>query len=151
MNGLRRFEISYQGDPELQPIRSYENALLVRLFYKISSLVNERVSWLHTNLSSHSLMFQFEISEQQYVEKNHASEMCVIKDRLTGCYSEIWRRHSLTPFSTKGNMVLIKKDKGVMENEPVKSEPISFTGKVKSVAKCQFKRSGKKSSFLSRC
>ncbi|XP_074530345.1 sphingomyelin phosphodiesterase 4 isoform X2 [Halichoeres trimaculatus] len=42
MNGLRRFEISYQGDPELQPIRSYENALLVRLFYKISSLVNER-------------------------------------------------------------------------------------------------------------
>ncbi|CAJ1051158.1 sphingomyelin phosphodiesterase 4 isoform X2 [Xyrichtys novacula] len=42
MNGLRRFEIHYQGDPELQPIRSYESALLVRLFYKISSLVNER-------------------------------------------------------------------------------------------------------------
>ncbi|XP_035628328.1 sphingomyelin phosphodiesterase 4 isoform X3 [Oncorhynchus keta] len=42
INGLRRFEIEYQGDPELQPIRSYENAVLVRLFFKISSLVNER-------------------------------------------------------------------------------------------------------------
>uniref|UniRef100_A0A8C8CFY2 Sphingomyelin phosphodiesterase 4 n=1 Tax=Oncorhynchus tshawytscha TaxID=74940 RepID=A0A8C8CFY2_ONCTS len=42
INGLRRFEIAYQGDPELQPIRSYENAILVRLFFKISSLVNER-------------------------------------------------------------------------------------------------------------
>uniref|UniRef100_A0A672Z822 Sphingomyelin phosphodiesterase 4 n=1 Tax=Sphaeramia orbicularis TaxID=375764 RepID=A0A672Z822_9TELE len=40
INGLRRFDIQYQGDPELQPIRSYENALLVRLFYRISSLVN---------------------------------------------------------------------------------------------------------------
>lgn len=43
ISGLRRFEIHYQGDPELQPIRSYENALLVRLFYKISSMVNNRV------------------------------------------------------------------------------------------------------------
>uniref|UniRef100_A0AAX7SUM4 Sphingomyelin phosphodiesterase 4 n=1 Tax=Astatotilapia calliptera TaxID=8154 RepID=A0AAX7SUM4_ASTCA len=42
INGLRRFDIHYQGDPELQPIRSYENALLVRLFYRISSLINER-------------------------------------------------------------------------------------------------------------
>uniref|UniRef100_A0A665TUH0 Sphingomyelin phosphodiesterase 4 n=1 Tax=Echeneis naucrates TaxID=173247 RepID=A0A665TUH0_ECHNA len=42
INGLRRFDIQYQGDPELQPIRSYESALLVRLFYRISSLVNER-------------------------------------------------------------------------------------------------------------
>uniref|UniRef100_A0A7N6A1W2 Sphingomyelin phosphodiesterase 4 n=1 Tax=Anabas testudineus TaxID=64144 RepID=A0A7N6A1W2_ANATE len=42
INGLRRFDIEYRGDPELQPIRSYENALLVRLFYRISSLVNER-------------------------------------------------------------------------------------------------------------
>ncbi|XP_037631698.1 sphingomyelin phosphodiesterase 4 isoform X2 [Sebastes umbrosus] len=42
ISGLRRFDIQYQGDPELQPIRSYENALLVRLFYRISSLVNDR-------------------------------------------------------------------------------------------------------------
>ncbi|XP_037347169.2 sphingomyelin phosphodiesterase 4 isoform X2 [Pungitius pungitius] len=42
ISGLRRFDIQYQGDPELQPIRSYENALLVRLFYQISSLLNER-------------------------------------------------------------------------------------------------------------
>ncbi|XP_067442303.1 sphingomyelin phosphodiesterase 4 isoform X2 [Thunnus thynnus] len=42
INGLRRFDIHYQGDPELQPIRSYENALLVRLFYRVSSLLNDR-------------------------------------------------------------------------------------------------------------
>uniref|UniRef100_A0A1A8J0J8 Sphingomyelin phosphodiesterase 4 n=1 Tax=Nothobranchius kuhntae TaxID=321403 RepID=A0A1A8J0J8_NOTKU len=43
INGLRRFDIQYQGDPELQPIRSYENAMLVRFFYKVSSLINERL------------------------------------------------------------------------------------------------------------
>ncbi|XP_030230285.1 sphingomyelin phosphodiesterase 4 isoform X7 [Gadus morhua] len=42
INGLRRFEIQYQGDPELQPIRSYENAALVRLLYRASSLLNQR-------------------------------------------------------------------------------------------------------------
>ncbi|KAG7480654.1 hypothetical protein MATL_G00058610 [Megalops atlanticus] len=42
INGLRRFEIEYQGDPELQPIRSYENAVLVRLMFWISSLVNQQ-------------------------------------------------------------------------------------------------------------
>ncbi|XP_028830631.1 sphingomyelin phosphodiesterase 4 isoform X2 [Denticeps clupeoides] len=42
INGLRRFEIEYQGDPELQPIRSFENAFLVRLFYQLSSFLNER-------------------------------------------------------------------------------------------------------------
>ncbi|XP_022522217.2 sphingomyelin phosphodiesterase 4 isoform X2 [Astyanax mexicanus] len=43
INGLRRFEIEYQGDPELQPIRSYENALLVRLMFKVSSFLNDRL------------------------------------------------------------------------------------------------------------
>uniref|UniRef100_A0A7N6B809 Sphingomyelin phosphodiesterase 4 n=1 Tax=Anabas testudineus TaxID=64144 RepID=A0A7N6B809_ANATE len=52
INGLRRFDIEYRGDPELQPIRSYENALLVRLFYRISSLVNERVSGHMNSLCS---------------------------------------------------------------------------------------------------
>ncbi|XP_056129651.1 sphingomyelin phosphodiesterase 4 isoform X2 [Lampris incognitus] len=42
INGQRRFDFVYQGDPELLPIRSYENALLVRVLYRISSLVNER-------------------------------------------------------------------------------------------------------------
>ncbi|KAJ3602943.1 hypothetical protein NHX12_030687 [Muraenolepis orangiensis] len=42
INGLRRFEIQYQGDPELQPIRSYENATLVRMFYRVSTLLNHR-------------------------------------------------------------------------------------------------------------
>ncbi|KAK3555338.1 hypothetical protein QTP86_014930 [Hemibagrus guttatus] len=43
INGLRRFEIEYQGDPELQPIRSYENAFLVRMLYQLSSFINERL------------------------------------------------------------------------------------------------------------
>ncbi|XP_048876107.1 sphingomyelin phosphodiesterase 4 isoform X2 [Brienomyrus brachyistius] len=42
INGLRRFDIQYQGDPELQPIRSYENALLVRLLYRLATFLNER-------------------------------------------------------------------------------------------------------------
>ncbi|XP_062814573.1 sphingomyelin phosphodiesterase 4 isoform X2 [Anolis carolinensis] len=44
INGLRRFEISYQGDPELQPIRSYENPTLVRSLFRLSSTINERWS-----------------------------------------------------------------------------------------------------------
>lgn len=43
MNGLRRFEVKYSGDPELQPIRSFENAALVRLLYKLSTHVNKKV------------------------------------------------------------------------------------------------------------
>ncbi|XP_066459665.1 sphingomyelin phosphodiesterase 4 isoform X2 [Eleutherodactylus coqui] len=42
INGLRRFDIQYLGDPELQPIRSYENATLVRFLYQLSSVLNER-------------------------------------------------------------------------------------------------------------
>ncbi|XP_073680218.1 sphingomyelin phosphodiesterase 4 isoform X2 [Garra rufa] len=42
INGLRRFEIEYQGDPELQPIRSYESAFLVRMMFQISSFINAR-------------------------------------------------------------------------------------------------------------
>ncbi|NXT94085.1 NSMA3 phosphodiesterase, partial [Anhinga rufa] len=42
INGLRRFEVQYQGDTELQPIRSYENATLVRLLFRLSSVLNER-------------------------------------------------------------------------------------------------------------
>ncbi|RMC06010.1 hypothetical protein DUI87_17555 [Hirundo rustica rustica] len=42
INGLRRFELQYQGDTELQPIRSYENAALVRLLFRLSSVLNER-------------------------------------------------------------------------------------------------------------
>ncbi|KPP73553.1 sphingomyelin phosphodiesterase 4-like [Scleropages formosus] len=44
INGLRRFDIEYQGDLELQPIRSYENAVLVRLLFRVASVLNERFS-----------------------------------------------------------------------------------------------------------
>ncbi|XP_019487595.1 PREDICTED: sphingomyelin phosphodiesterase 4 isoform X1 [Hipposideros armiger] len=42
INGLRKFEIEYQGDSELQPIRSYEIAGLVRLLFRLSSTINHR-------------------------------------------------------------------------------------------------------------
>ncbi|XP_007443570.1 sphingomyelin phosphodiesterase 4 isoform X2 [Python bivittatus] len=43
INGLRRFQIEYQGDPELQPIRSYESTTLVRLLFRLSLAINERL------------------------------------------------------------------------------------------------------------
>nr|XP_015221715.1 PREDICTED: sphingomyelin phosphodiesterase 4 isoform X1 [Lepisosteus oculatus] len=52
INGLRRFEIDYQGDPELQPIRSYESAVLVRLLFRLSSLINERFAGEMASLCS---------------------------------------------------------------------------------------------------
>lgn len=42
INGLRRFEIEYQGDLELQPIRSYEITSLVRALFRLSSAINRR-------------------------------------------------------------------------------------------------------------
>ncbi|XP_037679442.1 sphingomyelin phosphodiesterase 4 isoform X2 [Choloepus didactylus] len=42
INGLRRFEIEYQGDAELQPIRSHEIAGLVRALFRLSSAINRR-------------------------------------------------------------------------------------------------------------
>ncbi|XP_046946221.1 sphingomyelin phosphodiesterase 4-like isoform X2 [Lynx rufus] len=42
INGLRRFDIEYQGDSELQPIRSYEIASLVRVLFRLSSAINRR-------------------------------------------------------------------------------------------------------------
>ncbi|XP_031557329.1 sphingomyelin phosphodiesterase 4-like [Actinia tenebrosa] len=43
INGLRRFEVQYTGDPELQPIRSYENPTLVRLLYRFSTYLNSKI------------------------------------------------------------------------------------------------------------
>uniref|UniRef100_A0A8C5VB01 Sphingomyelin phosphodiesterase 4 n=1 Tax=Microcebus murinus TaxID=30608 RepID=A0A8C5VB01_MICMU len=42
INGLRRFDIEYQGDSELQPIRSYEITWLVRALFQLSSAINRR-------------------------------------------------------------------------------------------------------------
>lgn len=35
--------IEYMGDPELQPVRSYENAFLVRSFYRLCNYFNTKV------------------------------------------------------------------------------------------------------------
>ena len=43
INGLRKFEVKYSGDPELQPICSFENPALVRLLYKLSTYLNKKV------------------------------------------------------------------------------------------------------------
>ena len=52
MNGLRKFEVKYSGDPELQPICSFENPALVRLFYKLSTHLNEKVVDVFRTFSS---------------------------------------------------------------------------------------------------
>lgn len=39
----RRKCIKYEGDPDLQPIKSTENAFLVRLLHQITSKLNEMV------------------------------------------------------------------------------------------------------------
>ena len=43
-NGLRRFNIQYSGDPDLQPVRSYENVFLVRSLHRLSTSLNQKVS-----------------------------------------------------------------------------------------------------------
>ncbi|XP_052229372.1 sphingomyelin phosphodiesterase 4-like isoform X2 [Dreissena polymorpha] len=41
MNGLKKFDLTYQGDPDLQPIRSFENKTLVRVLHKLSDCLNK--------------------------------------------------------------------------------------------------------------
>lgn len=43
MNGIRKFDITYRGDPDLQPIRSFECAALVRMLYNMSKVINNKV------------------------------------------------------------------------------------------------------------
>lgn len=42
MNGLRKFQVRYSGDPELTPICSFENPALVRLMYRLSTHLNKK-------------------------------------------------------------------------------------------------------------
>ena len=55
MNGLRKFEIVYEGDPDLQPIRSHEITWLVRALYHITNYFNTRVSMF--SLCRHASLF----------------------------------------------------------------------------------------------
>ena len=41
MNGLRKFDLSYNGNPDLQPIRSFEIPMMVRMCHGVSSYVND--------------------------------------------------------------------------------------------------------------
>ncbi|XP_007533843.1 sphingomyelin phosphodiesterase 4 isoform X2 [Erinaceus europaeus] len=52
INGLRKFDIEYQGDSELQPIRSYEIAGLVRVLFRLSSAINQKFAGEMTALCS---------------------------------------------------------------------------------------------------
>lgn len=39
----KRYDLVYRGNPDTQPIRSYEIAFLVRMFHQICSNINEKV------------------------------------------------------------------------------------------------------------
>lgn len=39
----KRYDLTYGGNPDTQPIRSYEIAFLVRIFNQICSNINEKV------------------------------------------------------------------------------------------------------------
>ena len=57
MQGLRKcssLDIEYMGDPVLQPIRSFENATLVRALHHLSCGLNERVQPIHAKLANFS-------------------------------------------------------------------------------------------------
>ncbi|EDO39314.1 predicted protein [Nematostella vectensis] len=51
--GMRRPEVFYAGDPELQPIRSYENAALVRALYALSARLNTKLGDTLQNVYNH--------------------------------------------------------------------------------------------------
>ncbi|XP_052074338.1 sphingomyelin phosphodiesterase 4-like isoform X1 [Mytilus californianus] len=44
INKMKRFEVMYSGDPDLQPIRSFENATTVRLLHQFCSYINTQFS-----------------------------------------------------------------------------------------------------------
>ena len=44
--GARKFDVGYDGDPDLQPIRSYECAFLVRAMHDLSTFINSKVRFL---------------------------------------------------------------------------------------------------------
>jgi sphingomyelin phosphodiesterase 4 len=44
IQGIRHFDILHSGDPELQPIRSFECAAIVQRMYKLAKTINEKYS-----------------------------------------------------------------------------------------------------------
>lgn len=40
----KRYDLVYRGNPDTQPIRSFEIAFLVRIFHQICSNINEKVN-----------------------------------------------------------------------------------------------------------
>uniref|UniRef100_A0A8C3KGS7 Sphingomyelin phosphodiesterase 4 n=1 Tax=Calidris pygmaea TaxID=425635 RepID=A0A8C3KGS7_9CHAR len=85
INGLRRFEVQYQGDTELQPIRSYENATLVRLLFRLSSALNERFADQMDALCSREdfvgRLCRYHLTNPHLIQKIRYSP--VVKDRTT--------------------------------------------------------------------
>ncbi|XP_074700042.1 sphingomyelin phosphodiesterase 4 isoform X1 [Strix aluco] len=85
INGLRRFEVQYQGDTELQPIRSYENATLVRLLFRLSSVLNERFADQMDVLCSREdfvgRLCRYHLTNPHLVQKTRYTPM--VKDRTS--------------------------------------------------------------------
>lgn len=76
----RRYDIEYRGNPDTQPIRSFEVAFLVRLFHQICSNINEKVNI--SVLAFSPLMFGFR-------------SVCIRTRRIVSSYR--FRRESFSP------------------------------------------------------
>ncbi|KAM9527068.1 sphingomyelin phosphodiesterase 4 isoform 2-T2 [Guaruba guarouba] len=85
INGLRRFEVKYQGDTELQPIRSYENATLVRLLFRLSSVLNAKFADQMDVLCSREdfvgRLCRYHLTKPHLIKKTRCSPM--VKDRTS--------------------------------------------------------------------
>ncbi|XP_021346296.1 sphingomyelin phosphodiesterase 4-like isoform X2 [Mizuhopecten yessoensis] len=74
MNRMKKFDVGYQGDPALQPIRSFENALLVRLLHQFCLFFNthfhSEILNLYYREGIFGKMFQVYLSPPLMPDKN---------------------------------------------------------------------------------
>ncbi|XP_071428439.1 sphingomyelin phosphodiesterase 4 isoform X2 [Pithys albifrons albifrons] len=109
INGLRRFEVQYQGDSELQPIRSYENATLVRLLFRLSSVLNERFADQMEVLCSREdfvgRLCRYHLTNPHLVQKIRYSP--VVRDRTSHTWGPRISLRFLASYRTLTSLLMI--------------------------------------------
>uniref|UniRef100_A0A8C6ZAG6 Sphingomyelin phosphodiesterase 4 n=1 Tax=Nothoprocta perdicaria TaxID=30464 RepID=A0A8C6ZAG6_NOTPE len=109
INGLRRFEVQYQGDTELQPIRSYENATLVRLLFRLSSALNQRFADQMEVLCSREdflgRLCRYHLTNPTLAQTTRCTPM--LKERTSQNYGPRISLRFLASYRTLGSLLLI--------------------------------------------